>query len=44
MANESCDSDALLAYAVKAGPSGIEAKARADAVPEVFAIAGATPP
>jgi hypothetical protein len=36
--------DALLAYAEKAGPAGIEARARADAVPEVFTIAGATPP
>ena len=46
--NDGCDNEALgeglLAHAVKAGPSGIEAKARADAVAEVFAIAGATPP
>jgi hypothetical protein len=46
--NDGCDSEALgeglLAYAQKAGPSGIEAKARAEAVAEVFAIAGVAPP
>jgi TPR repeat protein len=46
--NDGCDNEALgevlLAYAEKAGPSGIEAKARSDAVAEVFALAGATPP
>ena len=46
--NDGCDHEALgeglLAYAGKAGPSGIDAKARVDAVAEVFALAGATPP
>jgi hypothetical protein len=46
--NDGCDNEALgeglLAYAEKAGPSGIEAKARAEAVPEIYTIAGATPP
>ena len=36
--------DALLDYAEKTGPAGVEAEARAAAVAEVFAIAGATPP
>jgi hypothetical protein len=46
--NDGCDNEAvgagLLAYAEKAGPSGIEAKARTGAVPEVYEIAGVTPP
>ncbi len=36
--------DALLAFAVKQGDSGVEAKSRAAAIPEIYKVAGAPPP